>query len=228
MDEKMRPRTETVTNLRDAIRRARLDDAERSGAIADLRAAETARLEILRDALAPIFADLPEETELFDHGLVPGERPRLFIDILAFVEMGRDKRHYRFVQDSRWGQRLILESDDIQAVIRSVTDYVALRLVERQKALASDQLGTRGRPVETPRAEVPKLESAKPPPAGASTTLREAARTVQREADPPPPIANPQPTGTNRSPIVVFVLGVAAGILAMLFLGLMRARGFLL
>ena len=99
MDERSRPRPEPVTALRDAIRRARLDDAERGGAIADLRAGELVRLEILRDALAPIFSELPDDAELFDHGLVPGERPRLFIDILAFVEMGRDRRQYRFVQD---------------------------------------------------------------------------------------------------------------------------------
>ena len=224
MDDLPRQRTESVTALRDAIRKARIDDAERSSAIADLRAAEMVRLEILHDALAPLFAELPDEAELFDHGLVPGERPRLFVDILAFVEMGRDKRQYRFVQDTRWGQRVMIETDDIQSVIRAVTDYVALRIVERRKALASD--GIDGRRLERP----PPVGSARP----GGALDRPAAIPAERvDATPPAssraaPLPTPAaPRGTPLSPTLVFALGVVAGILATLFIGLMRARGIL-
>ena len=210
MDDPSRQRSDTVTSLRDAVRKARLDDAERGGAIADLRAGELVRLEILRDALAPIFAELPDDAELFDHGLVPGERPRLFVDILAFVEMGRDRRHYRFVQDSRWGQRVIIETDDIQAVLRAVTDYIALRLVERRKALAADSLPT----PPPPRARAMEAE----PPR--ETPPRETPPTSTGQAPPP------RPAGSV-SPVLVFALGILAGILVTLFVGLMRSRGFL-
>jgi hypothetical protein len=222
MDDRARPRPEAVTPLRDAIRRARIDDAERSGAIADLRAAELARLEILRDALAPIFSEVPEDAELFDHGLVPGEHPRLFVDILAFVEMGQDRRQYRFVQDSRWGQRVMLESDDIQAVIRAVTDYVALRLVERRKALASD--GIAGRLINAPTPP-----AAQPAPAKAATPMPELRQPAAQPAPmPTPPASTAKAEPVQRvSPIVVFALGIAAGIAVTLLVGLLRARGLI-
>jgi hypothetical protein len=68
-------------DLKALVRRAKLEDAERSSVVAELRGAEQARLELLRDALEPVFAQVPPQAELFDHGLVPGEKPRLFIEI---------------------------------------------------------------------------------------------------------------------------------------------------
>jgi hypothetical protein len=214
MDDGLRRRGETVTNLRDAVRRARLADAERGASLADLRAAELVRLEILRDALAPLFAEIPDDADLFDHGLVPGEHPRLFVDILAFIEMGEDKRHYRFVQDSRWGQRVILETDDIQAMIRAVTDYVALRLVERRKALASDLA-----PPPPARSALPPTTPAQPKPL-AEPPPEPRAEVQLAQPSPPPP-------RTGLPPALIFALGVAAGIFATLFVGLMRARDLL-
>jgi hypothetical protein len=211
MDDGLRRRADTVTDLRDAVRRARLQDAERGASLAELRAAEVVRLEILRDALAPLFAEIPDDADLFDHGLVPGERPRLFVDILAFVEMGQDKRHYRFVQDSRWGQRVILETDDIQAMLRAVTDYVALRLVERRKALASDGAMAAPPPVRQKPLAEPPME---PPP----EARREPPAAVLAPPPPPPARHAGLPAG------LVFALGVVAGILVTLFVGLMRAR----
>src|SRR4029079_2675970 len=52
-------------DLKALIRRAKLDNAERSSVVAELRGAELARLELLRDALAPVFAQVPAEIELF-------------------------------------------------------------------------------------------------------------------------------------------------------------------
>jgi hypothetical protein len=123
--------------LKALIRRAKLDNAERSSVIAELRGAELARLEMLRDALEPVFAQLPPEAELFDHGLVPGEKPRLFVDIVAFIEMARDRRLYRFVQDTRGGTTVLAESDKIEAMTQEVANYLARRLIEREKALSA-------------------------------------------------------------------------------------------
>jgi hypothetical protein len=124
-------------DLKALIRRAKLDNAERSSVIAELRGAELARLELLRDALEPVFAQVPAEIELFDHGLVPGEKPRLFVDIIAFVEMARDRRLYRFVQDTRGGTIVLAESDKIEAMTEEIANYVARRLIEREKALSA-------------------------------------------------------------------------------------------
>ena len=65
--------------LKAAVRRARVEQAERSEVVAELRGAEIARLEMLFEAFKPILAQVPAELELFDAGITQGERPRLFI-----------------------------------------------------------------------------------------------------------------------------------------------------
>lgn len=128
-----------ATGLREALRRARIETAERSGVIVDLRDAEIARLELLNEALEPVFAETPVGADLFDRGISQGESPRLWIDIVAHVAMARDKRTYRFLQDTRFGRRVLAESADIAAIVEAVTAYVARRMIERERAFAGDQ-----------------------------------------------------------------------------------------
>jgi hypothetical protein len=123
--------------LRDALRRARIEAADRTGVVVDLRDAEVARLEILNEALDPLFAQVPEQVDLFDRGISQGDTPRLWIDVVAHVLMGRDKRIYRFVQDTRFGRIVIAESHDVAAIVDAVTDYVARRMIEREHALVA-------------------------------------------------------------------------------------------
>jgi hypothetical protein len=136
--------------LRDALHKARIEAADRTGVVVDLRDAEVARLEILNDALDPLFAQVPDTIDMFERGISHGETPRLWIDVVAHVVMGRDKRIYRFVQDTRYGRIVLAESHDIPAIVDAVTDYVARRMVEREHALA---------PVNPPE---PKAAEAKP------------------------------------------------------------------
>src|SRR5438552_18786946 len=82
--------------LRDALRQARIEAADRTGVVVDLRDAEVAPLEILNDALEPLFAQIPDQVDLFDRGISQGDSPRLWIDVVAHVLMGRDKRIMRF------------------------------------------------------------------------------------------------------------------------------------
>src|SRR4051794_41398816 len=103
--------------LRDALLRARIEAADRTGVVVDLRDAEVARLEILNDALDPLFAQIPDQVDLFDRGISQGDSPRLWIDVVAHVLMGRDKRIYRFVQDTRFGRIVIAESHEVAAVV---------------------------------------------------------------------------------------------------------------
>jgi hypothetical protein len=124
--------------LKLAVRAARVDDAERSRVIAELRGAEIARLEMLRDELQPVIAEVPKDVDLFDLAVVPSERPRLFVDMIAFVEMGHDKRTYHFVQDTRLGRVTLAESERLETAVEAITDYIAHRLIEREKALAGD------------------------------------------------------------------------------------------
>jgi hypothetical protein len=124
--------------LKDAIRHARIEAADRSSVVVDLRDAELARLELLSEALDPVFAEIPPEIDLFDRGISRGDTPRLWIDAIAHVVMGRDKRVYRFVQDTIYGRRMLAESPEIEVMADAVTKYIARRLVERERALAAD------------------------------------------------------------------------------------------
>ena len=136
--EKAEGQTGAAKPLKDAIRDARIEAAERSAVVVDMRDADLARLEILNDALDPVFAEVPSEVDIFDRGVSRGDTPRLWVDVLAHVTMGRDKRLYRFVQDTRYGRTTLAESYETRDIVEAVTRYVARRLVERERALSDD------------------------------------------------------------------------------------------
>ena len=125
-------------SLQAAARRARVESAEQSEAVDDLRQAEIARLQLLEEAIRPVLDQAPEDVELFDVGVAYGDRPRLFLDMISFVDLGHDRRTYRFFQDTRHGRVLIAESAEIPKIVAAMTNYIARRLVEREQALASD------------------------------------------------------------------------------------------
>ena len=83
-------------------------------------------------------------------GIAEGDTPRLWVDMIAHVAMGRDKRVYRFVQDTRYGRRVIAESAEVDEMARAVTQYIARRLVERERVVAGDtELAARDRLIDT-------------------------------------------------------------------------------
>jgi len=171
-------------DLAAAIRQARIDNAERAEAIADLRELEISRLKALESALKAVIDQAPQEVDLFDLALAPGEHPRLFIDMIAFIDMAHDKRAYRFFQDTRHGRALIAESQSADAIAAAVADYVARRLVERERALAADWRAAE-EPQPEPQPEInappawPRLRALHVPPVGAGDALAE-----QRKARP--------------------------------------------
>ena len=83
-------------------------------------------------------AHIPPEADLFDRGISRGDTPRLWIDAVAHVAMGRDKRVYRFLHDTRVGRRVLAESHEIADVVKAVTDYVARRQSCRRDRPRSD------------------------------------------------------------------------------------------
>jgi hypothetical protein len=130
---------EPATPLKEALRQARIESAERTGIVLEMRDAEAARLDMLNEAIDPIFAEVPANADIFDRGVSRGDVPRLWIDITAYVLMGRDKRGYRFVQDTRYGRKVLSESPDIAQTAKAITRYVAARLIERERALAEGE-----------------------------------------------------------------------------------------
>jgi hypothetical protein len=135
-------------DLAASIRQARVENAERAEAIAEVRELEIGRLKALEGALEPVVDQAPPGVDLFDLALTQSEHPRLFLDMIAFVDMAHDKRTYRFYQDTRHGRVLMAESQSADTIVAAVADYVARRLVERERALAVDS-----RLAEAPRPQ---------------------------------------------------------------------------
>jgi hypothetical protein len=184
MDEKKADHLKSVPpSLTAAIRRARIEGAEQNQAVADLRETEIARLQLVEEAVRPVLDQAPNGVDLFDVGIAYGERPRLFIDMIGFVEMAHDRRTYRFLQDTRHGRVLIAETERIDRVVAAITNYIGRRLVERERALASDWRSKDGAP--TPgqsRARATGLARAAEPPADKTLSeVGESAATLAPE-----------------------------------------------
>jgi len=167
-------------SLKLALRRARIEAAEQNQAFADLREAEVARLQALEDAIEPVIDQVPAEVEMFEPGILHGERPRLFIDMIGFVEMGHDRRVYRLMQDTRHGRVQIAESERIDTMTAAIANYIARRLIERERALASDWRSDASAPSETDvRARARALAAGVDRPANDETgPLAAAAKTA--------------------------------------------------
>jgi hypothetical protein len=203
--------------LTDAMRAIRIDEAERTGVVVALREADMTRLEILHDRLKPALAEVPQGLDLFDVGITPGATPRLWIDMIAFVEMGRDKRSYRFLQDSRNGRRVMIESDDAGAVADRITAYVARRLIERERLMALPPASAEPAPA-LPSADLQAAFAAAPategdrahtPPPPASLATAEAPAPAASA------IASSRREGVRFSGIgafVLFLLGIGVGV----------------
>lgn len=136
-------RGEKVRSLRDAIRRVRTAETERSDVVVELRDAERARLELLAEELRSVFNEVPEDDPQFILKVAPGTPSRLWIDMTSFVVMGRDPRSYRFLKDTRLGRSVILESSSLDDMADTITHYVAERIIERERALEGDWLARR-------------------------------------------------------------------------------------
>ncbi|MTI18983.1 hypothetical protein E1162_17205 [Rhodobacteraceae bacterium RKSG542] len=129
-----------VRSLRDAIRKVRMSDVERADVVVGLQESERARLEMLGDELIDVFKEVPEDDDQFSFQIVTGTQPRLWIDITSHVVMARDRQTYRFVKDTRLGRATLLESNSVDDMADYITEYIAERILERDKALEADWL----------------------------------------------------------------------------------------
>jgi hypothetical protein len=143
--------------LAEAIREVKNAVADRDDVVVDIREAQLSRLELLADDLKPVFADVPEDDDRFDLAISSGAQPRLWIDSVAHVTMGRDRRTYRFLRDTRLGRVVLAESADMKPVAAQVTRYIAERLIERQRMLDGAPLAA----AETAAAEIARPSAAR-------------------------------------------------------------------
>lgn len=141
---------ENVRRLSDAIREARNAAAEREDVVVEMREAQRMRLEMLAAELKPLFDDVPADVEIFDFALSSGLQPRLWIDAVSHITMGRDRRTYRFLKDTRLGRVVLAESTDMKPVADQVGRYVADRIIERQRAMEGEVTAAGGNGADAP------------------------------------------------------------------------------
>jgi len=133
----------TVRSLQDRIRDARIRESDRMDGIVDLRETERTRLELLVEEMSGVMEELPErDRDRFLLAILPGDPPRYWVDATSFVMMGRDKRTYRFLQDTLNGRIVLAETGEAGAMADKVTNHIADRVVERERALAADAAET--------------------------------------------------------------------------------------
>ena len=132
---------QSTGRLKDALRKARVDQAERSGVVVDLHDAEVARLELLNEALDPVFEEMPAAVDIVRPRHQPGRDPAA-VDRRdrARRRWGATSAIYRFVQDTRYGRKVLAETGNVVEMVDAVTRYLAQRLVERERALADGTL----------------------------------------------------------------------------------------
>ncbi|SON56564.1 hypothetical protein HDIA_3023 [Hartmannibacter diazotrophicus] len=132
-----------VRRLSDAVRRVRIAEADRVDAFADLFEAERARLMLLAEELDGVFGEVPLDDGYFVLKIMPGTPPRLWLDPTTHVVIGRDRRSYRLLKDTRLGRTTLHETADMDDIADAVTNYLAERLVEREKLLEVDYVQKR-------------------------------------------------------------------------------------
>lgn len=150
-------------DLQSAISNARDRLADRADVVVDLKASETGRLELLAAELKPVFDGVDETDERFEFALSKGERPRLWIDMTSFVSMGADKRSYRFIKDTRMGRIVLAETGDMDKAADIVSDYVAEKVLERERMVEGEWVSYRAQSDQAGEAQT-KTEDATPEP----------------------------------------------------------------
>lgn len=139
-----------VNDLADAMERVRDDQASRDDVVVEMKQAGKARLELLAQDLQPVFKDIPDDNDQFEFALTNGEPSRLWIDMTSFVRMGREKRSYEFVKDTRMGRTILGKSEDRERMARIVTNYVAERMLERERMIEGEWVSLRDYDFDTP------------------------------------------------------------------------------
>ena len=137
-------------SLREAIRKARLDEAEQLDRAADSRDSEIARLELLKAELETVFAELPVHDDRFNLALVPSRPARLWIDLFTYAAVDEASGVYLFVRNSENGRRTLFSSNNVAEIADRITRYMAREIVRRERLEAAliepSRLGAFGEP----------------------------------------------------------------------------------
>jgi hypothetical protein len=138
----------SALSLLNIIRDVRSAEADRADVVIELREAERMRLELLVGELQPVLNEVDPHDTHFDFVISSGLQPRFWIDAASHVAMGRDRRTYRFIRDTRIGRVVLAESSDLKPVADQVARYIAERIVERQRLVDGDVVRVGGASVQ--------------------------------------------------------------------------------
>ena len=138
-------------SLSEAIRKARLEEAEHLDRTADLRDSEIARLELLKADLETVFAELPPHDDRFNLALVPSRPARLWIDLFTYAAIDEASGAYLFVRNSEEGRRTLYSSTNVADLADRLTRYVAREIVRRERLEAALAEAPRIEPLTAPR-----------------------------------------------------------------------------
>lgn len=220
----MTDRPKTPANdrrLADIVREVKIATADRTDVVVDMRDADRARLELLAEDIRPVLADIDPADDRFDFGVSAGLQPRLWIDAVAHVHMGHDRRVFRFVRDTRLGRMILSDTSDIAATADAVSRYIAERVIERERILAGDFESLKAGAAAQPTGEAAAQPEAK------SVAPSETAPAAQKAEAGHQPAAvatakaaeQPLPERTGGAGLVLgaswFILGCVAGAAAL-------------
>lgn len=124
-------------SLREAIRKARFDEAERLDVTADRRDGEIARLELLKAELETVFAEIPARDDRFNLVLVPSRPARLWIDLFTYAAVDDGSGAYLFVRNSENGRRTLFSSSNVADMADRITRHMAHEIVRRERLEAA-------------------------------------------------------------------------------------------
>ncbi len=125
-------------SLQTALRKAKTRLADNDDVADQSHDMELARLQLLADELYPMMQEIDESDSRFDFGITHGDKPRLWIDMTSFVAVGLDNTTFRFLKDTRMGRVVLAETSDQNRIADIVSDYVAERIIERERMLEGD------------------------------------------------------------------------------------------
>jgi hypothetical protein len=119
--------------LAGALREARQAEAAHFEAALELRDSKSLRLQLLKDDLLPLVESSPEAQELFGLALIPGEAPKLWIDLISFIVMEPDHRTYRFLQHRQDRREILFETADRELMAAAIRRHMAHLIVARER-----------------------------------------------------------------------------------------------
>ena len=198
----------TERRLTDIVREVKIAAAERSDVVVDMRDADRARLELLAEELQSVIDDIDPADDRFDFGISTGQQPRFWIDAVAHVHMGPDRRLYRVVRDTRLGRVILGEANEVKDAADTVARYVAERVIERERMLSGD--------LDTMRGSAFNSETVSD--AGSEERVEVETETLQTAPIGPAPVV-PERKPAKGAGFVIgaswFILGCVAGAAAL-------------